>query len=781
MVIPIAWSLPAEARGPRETIDVSATSLPQAVGELAREANVSIGAEGPLPRVSVHPVKGAMSIESALARMLAGSGFRARRVGPTAWRIERDPRPEARSSRRQIARRDPVPTRPAPLAAEIIVTGNKEVLSLGETPSAVSVVKPSGLPGPAAGNGSGAVAAETEGLVITGEGVGRNRMFIRGIADSPFAGSSQSTVAVLLGDTRLTWSAPDPDLRLVDVERVEVLKGPQGSLYGTGALGGIYRVVPRPADPATATYEVGAAAASVAGGERGANGYAVANLPVVRDRAALRLIAFGDLVPGWLDTGTRPDSNRTTAVGTRATLGIDPGKGWRIDATGLGQWLNSADSGYVYARHARTRPAQVAEPHDNDLLHGSLRIAREGGPVSFLFTTGYTGQTVDDRYDATIGADGLGLPDPLRLDDDRKYTVWDSEARANGRAGSFRWLAGVSYIEATRHQTRRLTNRGGDTLVLDSDLRRANEAAIYGRATISPLKAFDVTVGARLSQSYQRIRRGNQTAEGQRTESVWTFAPSLKLSWQPRYGRLLYLGYDEGRREGGATIAADGSLDRLDGDELTTISAGWREGAGPLRFDIGLYGSRWRNVQSDVLRPGGLIETRNVGAGSVIGGEVSFDADIARGWSISGGAMVQSAMLDLAGASVDPVDRRLPVVPRSTLRLGATRAFALGSWDITASVHGRYVGKGRLSFDPALDRKLGGYLETSLRLAAERGRWRAELSAANLFNSRADVFAYGNPLRVLGYPQHVPLDPRRVVLSLTWKAGSVSPVGIGAR
>jgi iron complex outermembrane receptor protein len=134
------------------------------------------------------------------------------------------------------------------------------------------------------------IARGIEGLTITGQGAGRNRIFLRGVADSPFNGATQSTVAVLLDDSRLTYSAPDPDLRLVDVARVEVLKGPQGSLYGTGALGGIYRVVTNRANLTRVSGSASFAVIGIAEGGIGGSGSAVVNLPLLTDRAALRLV-----------------------------------------------------------------------------------------------------------------------------------------------------------------------------------------------------------------------------------------------------------------------------------------------------------------------------------------------------------------------------------------------------------------------------------------------------------------------------------------------------------
>ncbi|HTM95683.1 MAG TPA: TonB-dependent receptor plug domain-containing protein, partial [Croceibacterium sp.] len=199
-----------------------------------------------------------MSIDAALTRLLAGSGYVAHKVGPTAWRIEairavRSPLPSQAH--------DTVPE--APPGEPILVTASKRRIALADLPidvSAVSVGTDTPVQSsPAAGTER--IASEIEGLSLTASGSGRNRMFLRGVADSPFNGESQSTVAVVLDDARLTYAAPDPDIALVDMERVEVLKGPQGALYGTGALGGIYHLVSHRASLGANALEV------TAGGE----------------------------------------------------------------------------------------------------------------------------------------------------------------------------------------------------------------------------------------------------------------------------------------------------------------------------------------------------------------------------------------------------------------------------------------------------------------------------------------------------------------------------------
>lgn len=77
-------------------------------------------------------------------------------------------------------------------------------------------------------------------------------------------GGSQATVGQYLGEVQLNYSAPDPNLALYDIASVELLEGPQGTLYGTGALGGVMRVTPKPP-------ELGRWSGAVGWGRRGSH------------------------------------------------------------------------------------------------------------------------------------------------------------------------------------------------------------------------------------------------------------------------------------------------------------------------------------------------------------------------------------------------------------------------------------------------------------------------------------------------------------------------------
>src|SRR3546814_3797556 len=90
--------------------------------------------------------------------------------------------------------------------------------------------------------GMDSILSRTASVSSTHLGPGRNKLFIRGIADSSFTGPTQSTVGQHFGDIRLSYNAPDPDLRPYDIDTVEILEGPPGTFYGSGSLGRLISV-----------------------------------------------------------------------------------------------------------------------------------------------------------------------------------------------------------------------------------------------------------------------------------------------------------------------------------------------------------------------------------------------------------------------------------------------------------------------------------------------------------------------------------------------------------
>jgi len=372
---PVAFASPALAQA--RMIDLPSGSLPDSIRRLSDLTGVSVGFIGRLPAITTRNVSGASSPTEALHKMLKGSGYRAIATGPSSFRVERElpggPGPPTPSRR---------PSADEPHSA-IIVTALKRPARLSTVPATEHVVGNNRLH-PATGvAGSEALEREIPALTISGLGPGRNRLFLRGIGDGPLNGFNQGSVAILLDEARLNYDAPDPDWALVDVDQVEVLEGPQGPLYGTGALGGIVKVSTNRPDLVNATAGASAGLSRTQDGGPSNSQSLTLNVPLVPAKLAIRAVAYRERQGGWIDNagGTR-DSNRERLAGGRIALRWIPAGRWTLDLTGAIQNRSARDSQYVDGKLGPLeRPNRV-------------RARRHGGPVVQKAALSYQAESV---------------------------------------------------------------------------------------------------------------------------------------------------------------------------------------------------------------------------------------------------------------------------------------------------------------------------------------------------------------------------------------------------
>lgn len=752
----------AQATERRFRVDVPAGDLADALLTLAAQTGISVGAgEGLRGRTSI-AVRGRMEAGEALRRMIARSGLRAERVGPATWRLV----PDAKAPAATISRR------PAPPPPDIVVTGRKLAEQLSRVSAPVAVYEPDG-----AGRPQGAradahdVSRAVEGLSLTNLGPGRDRPFIRGIADSPFNGFSQSTVSVIIDDARVTYDAPEPGLRLADVARVEILKGPQGPLYGTGALGGVLRVVTNRPVLGTADASADLGFGIVQAGGPGADATVMVNLPLVGNSAAIRFVAYSVAQGGWVkDEGARRDVNASLISGGRATVRVAPAAGWTVDIGGALQRILQRDSQYV-DRDAEdlARSARVPEPS-----RGLFRLAHATveGPVGDLRLTAASSHAWQDRtdvFDASGSAAALGRPDARTYRDRRAHRVFDQEVRISTTPERrIPWLVGASYLSATTRATGDLA--GADAAYEPVFLlhRAVTEAAVFADASMSLVGRLRLGAGGRLFRATTDDERSEQGGvPAVKVKAKVGFTPSASLTFAIAPDRLVYLRFGSAFRPGGLDPANLRS-GRYDADEVRSLDLGTRLilEDGRLSLSGGAFRTTWSNVQSDYLQADGLVATRNAGDALIVGAELSAEWRPV-GWRLHAGAVAQRSRLERGVDGADlPEDPRLPVVPDLTARLEASRTIAIAGARLDLNVAANYVGRSRLSFDTGLDRTMGGFATVRAGASTAIGGLDLRLDVDNLLDTRADTFAFGNPFMVRSEREYTPLRPRSIRLGL---------------
>lgn len=757
---------PAAARGRehRYQIDVRAGDLADALATLSAQTGISVATDGPLPRVRSGEAIGAMNVREALDRLLRPTTLHAKRVGPLTWRIVRRARTPAAEPAIEVA----------PVMAEIVVTGRKQAETLQNVPAAAAAYVPGPADRPGVATDAHSVAEGIEGLILTHLGAGRDRPFIRGIADSPFDGFSQSTVSVNVNDSRVTYDAAEPGLRLVDIARVEVLKGPQGPLYGTGAIGGVYRIVTNRPVLGTLDGSAEIGFSSVAGGGLGGESEAVLNVPIVDDRVAIRAVGYATAEPGWInDTDGRRDVNQSLTYGGRLGLRIAPAAGWTVDFAGAAQSIHARDSQYV-DREADdlTRTVPIAEPHTGSLSLAQATVSGSLGGPQLTVATGYAWQDQSDIYDASASAAALNVTAPASYRDRRAYRVLDQEVRLAAPTGSsFAWVAGASFLSATTEASGDLSANAGAWAPFFLLHRRVTEAALFADGSLPVANRVRASIGIRLFRATTDDEQHEDIRAAFKTKTLIGVTPSASISYQLAPDQLIYAHFGTAFRPGGID-PANTVTGRYEADEVRSFDMGGRMRFARLNLSLTFdaFHSVWRDIQSDYLQADGLIATRTAGGAIANGIDGSIEWRPGHKWRVSGGMTLQHPRLvRAADGTTLPVDRRLPVVPDIAARLQLSRELDVGTWRVVPYVTANLLGASRLSFDDGLDRRMPGYVAARAGASVERGSLTVRLDIDNLMNARSDTFAFGNPFSVRSVRQYTPMQPRTFNLSLSRK------------
>ncbi|WP_243692663.1 TonB-dependent receptor [Novosphingobium sp. ST904] len=751
---------------------VPAGRLSDALLALAQQAGISIALGDPrLDTLRSRGISGRHDVAEALRRILAGSGYDFVFVDSRTVRLvkraaapaiaPRAPRMGAAPAIRPV----PVPEVAGP---DILVTATKQRLGLADYPASLAVVEPDREElARAGGRGTGYILGKLPELSSTNLGPGRNKIFIRGIADSSFNGTSQSTISQYLGEMRLIYSAPDPDLALHDIARVEVLEGPQGTLYGAGTLGGIIRLVPTPPDPGKTSLEGAFGVRLTQDGAPGGDGALVANLPLARDRLALRAVVYRTVDGGYIDDAARGlrDINRNVMTGFRAALRWQPDAAWTVDVTLAGQDLNSRDGQYTLRGEPDlVRSSAIAQPFDNDYRLAGVTLSRDWGETRLTSATGYARQSIDTVFDATTSAS----PQIRQYEEDVAVKLLSHETRLSGNWGNGgTWLVGLGLVNNIDRAVRRLGAPGAlDTL---SNLANTTlDAAAFGEFGIPLRRNVQLTLGGRFSyvrQTSEFMGQGGLDFEPVRRQQ--RFLPSVALSWKPGAGVLAYGRYQQGYRPGGLQVtgsAADPSADRFVSDRIQTVELGLRFGmekGARLSGSLAASLARWRNIQADLVAIDGLPYVANIGSGRV--GNLAFSL----AWrpvdalSLEAAGFLNSSSLSDPAPGFDNIsDRDLPNVADQGWRTAAKFVHSLGWADLTLDTAIRHVGRSKLAILSPFALTQGRYYDLSAGGRLSFGRWRLSLDLANILNDRGNTFAFGNPFTVAQGLQQTPMRPR---------------------
>ncbi|AJA08515.1 hypothetical protein SKP52_07980 [Sphingopyxis fribergensis] len=768
----LAAPVAARAADDAAQIDVPAGPLGKAVATLSRQARIDVGVDDPaLHRIATPPIRGTMSAEAALDKLLRGT--------PATWRSGRNGlfhvvrRPRAVAvpffAARPKRTENPVAMTPP---IEIVVTASKRDAPLADCPATVAILSGTNLGAAGTVPDSEAIAGGLPGVGSTHLGPGRNQLFVRGIIDSTFAGPGEATTAQYLDHARINHNGPDPDLRLYDVASVEVLEGPQGTLYGAGALGGLIRIMTN--RPALDRTEARASAGftHLAHGDPGGDAAATLNLPLVDGKAAVRVVGYAVREGGYIDNPLLGISNinGVSVRGGRAALRV-VSAGWTVDLGGVVQSIRADDSQWTDRDGpGLTRSSRAREDYDAHFRQASAAVSRDLGGIQLVSSFAAVSRSMVQRYD-----NGATAP-PFAVTERDRSRMIGGETRLSRQADDgVGWVAGLSLFDSTS-----LSHRANGAGLSLAELRqravnKSREWTLFGEGSFRLAPRLIATAGLRISQvrlqgvawakeSLSALPGNGRPVVVELDRRDLRGLPSLALSLRPSKHLLLFARYQEGFRPGGVGVTGlQPEIHR--GDRLRSWEIGQRLTlpGGKVEIRAAASYATWEGILAQVVSQSGDLMTLNIGDGDIAAIEASADWRPAAGWNVRGGLFLSRSRLTRSDiGTIALKGGRLPNVPNMGLQGSIAREWALSNGlraNLVADI--RYFGGSRIGSGPLLDAAQGDYVDDRILLRIADARHGLSLQITNLTDSSANRFALGTPYRIY-HPQASPQRPRTI-------------------
>ncbi|MBQ1542290.1 MAG: TonB-dependent receptor [Caulobacteraceae bacterium] len=645
---------------------------------------------------------------------------------------------------------------------EIVVTATRRETLLQDTPLSITALGARQLDAMGA-DGFAGFSRTVPGLVLNQGDPGRGSFSIRGVSTGLGIGDNQAPVALYVDelptdDSRGARSIAD--LSLFDVKRVEILRGPQGTLFGSGALGGAIRVLTNGPDlnrlegRVLGDYwltEGGAASGTVKG---------MVNAPLIADRLAVRAVGYYRDVGGYVDNlGTgRSNVNGDTSYGGRISAKLAVTDRLTATATAIFQ---KGDADESAALDTQVDGRWVRDNHQPNFLKTQLQTYNlkadyDLGWASLMSSTTVSRKSTNLQQGSDMGFSGL----PVQIGGPDHGDGFAQELRLSSQgAGRFSWVVGAFYFERKRTAFTRLNVPGAaDLLGLDSDLLQATEihlrdteAALYGEGSYQITPRLQATVGLRWfrdASTYSDVQSGplaggDNIATGPLKSDESKVTPKFVLSYKPGRDVMLYVSAAQGYRIGGTNIpnAIDPAVphsyrpDSLWNYELGAKTA-WLDGR--LTLNGALYYIDWSDIQIERTGLNNIGYQDNGGAAHSVGAELEAVFRPTQGLTLSSAISLSQARSDetVPGTNILKGDH-LPGARDFTLSnsIEYQRPLRDGLALFVRADH-QYQSRAYADFSNAAATVLPSYALVNLRIGVTRGPWKATLFSDNLFNDQ---------------------------------------------
>lgn len=547
-------------------------------------------------------------------------------------------------------------------------------------------------------------AAQVPGFTVAPAAANQSTLSIRGINTGGQGGGP--TVGVTLDDVPFASAAYQPELDPGDLERIEVLRGPQGTLYGANAMGGLLRFVTKQPSMNGFSGQITVGGTSVEHGDR--IGYSVRgslNIPVSETLAA-RVSGFRRKEPGYIhNVLTNGDQiNEANAEGGRGAVLFRPSSQFSLELTALKQTIKNDASEEVVPTTGTYSTNAPKNGTMSKITVGSYSALAKGelGGVTLTSITGYNTlrniSHTDFSYSfGPIVRARFGVA-PYAVTDTPGYLrAFTEELRFDTTIGSKLdvQLAGFYYKGKNSgglviQPTDPLTGTGTtapNAFNTFSSLTHRKEYAGFGSLTYHFTDRLQIQVGARESHMEQTIdpyfRVGNfnnpnplLVSTPVSKASPFTFLVTPQFQVTPEI--MLYARAASGYRQGGANTTPN-TPPTYNPDKTYNYEVGLKGKAldKKLTFDLSIYHIDWKNIQLQLRTPTLLIYFGNGGQAKSEGVELTLSVKPAPNTTITGWADYDKAQLtaNFVGSTTYGADGdRLPNTPKFSGHIGARQA-----------------------------------------------------------------------------------------------------------
>lgn len=681
---------------------------------------------------------------------------------------------------------------------EIIVTAQKREERIQDVPISISVVDQEQI------LNSGAsqlidYAAYVPGFQVDNAGSpGRSTLSLRGVA--PIGPSA--TVGIYLDDAPIGSSGIynrsqvfTLDLLPYDIERLEVLRGPQGTLYGASSIGGLLKYVTVQPRLDRMSVHAGGEIFDIAHGD--GLGWGVnfmGSVPIIKDQLAVSASYSRRDTPGYIDNILRGEDDVNDAVqkGGRLAVLWQPADNLQVQLTALRQKTESDNFGVVYETFNNKPPApgasflstnsQLPEPFHSDFHFYSGRLAYDFGFAELSSTTSYSKLEILETADASraFGPIWGGLAIfPASLHQ-KKFT---EEVRLTSASSQrFEWMVGFFYTdEDNDHQqiVHALDLQGNanafDPFAIVGLPNKYMEYALFGNATYKFNDRVHLTGGLRWAKNEQTFTQSFAIpllglvsgGPGESEEDVFTF--SISPQFNISRDAMVYARIASGYRPGGPNVALPGFPATVDSETVTSYEAGVKASFldRVVSLDAAVYLLDWNDLQIGQAFANGINGLVNAGTARSKGFEAALSVYPLPGLTL--GANFAYADAECTQTTPNCADGdRLPNIPKASGAVTANYEFPLSG---TAEGHVggafRFVGDRISGAESAPDTiPVDGYSTLDLNGSVTfDNRWTVRAYVRNLFDTEGRITSNRADTVNPGFISTVPLQPRTIGLA----------------